>query len=583
MSFAFGKNEEPLDLSKGGDALPGQQGTNASPPTGSTNRQQLPPIPGRTVPVAPQPARAPLPTPPSRVTPPAPPKQEVPAFKPPVRDVAPARVSPPTRVTPPTPKPYIPEEDLYDTNTGDTSGQYSYEEETQDYDDYRENESQRQVYREEYPEPRERAPRNTQRRPTSSPEANEFFNPKAIEQKAEEPVKLDKKGKPVKSKKVKKVSQFAGDRRKVLIARITVFSILGILVFSGLASFLPKSSGLTASDGPLIISKVRQNLGVTDFPRTSGEGMALGFSKTYLNYDPDQREARSNELKNYATEGILSQIDIRPATGEELLAAASVTASNNAAGATDENGQPITTNVTATGKQIVTDGPYLVKSTMIQYGEAAVFTTKTEINDSKWIYMEVPMFYDKNTGSLAVSGSPTFANDISVANVPENQYSYSWTGDREIEGLVKDDLANYMKAWAASDTTTLDRLTIKKDGKNVATPAALGGLNGTVQLVRVGEFSVEQKKALTDDSTSEERTNFNTRQAQMTVIWLEPSSGMVYSQTYRMVLQYANDDWFVSDIENVTTLIDREALEEQKAANPSSTEAPSPESTSDSQ
>lgn len=558
MSFSFGKNQEPLDLSTGGDSLPRPQQPNdqqngGNPPAA---KQGLPPIPNRVAPVIPSttaPARTPLPTPPARVTPPV----RQPA-------VPQRQAEMPTRQPQPVQQPVIPQrsEPVYQPVP-----QQPTVTDPREYEQY-EQQRQQPTSPNRYAEPaydNYNQPSQTYN-PTSSSEAQDFFkNEPAVAAVEEEKVEYDKKGRPLKKKKPKekKPSQFAGDRRKVLIARIVIFSILGILVCSGIGSFLPKTSGLTASDGPLIISKVRQNLGVTDFPSAAGQSMALGFSKTYLNYDPNNQDKRVKELKTYVAPNILEKIDLRPATEGEVSDAGKITAGTDASSAIDEN------NTTGSGdsvnvKSTVTDGPYLVKSTMFKWGEAAVFTTKTQINGNTWIYMEVPMYYNVKNGSLSVSGSPTFINNISVAKVPEGQYSNDWTNDRAVASKVQADLANYMKAWAASDRPTLERLTIKKDGKNAATPAALDGLNGTVQLVRVSELIVESKPALTKDSTGEDKAAFNNRQAEITVQWLSPSTGLIYTQTYRMVLQYANDNWFVSDIENVSTLIDRDALEQQE-------------------
>jgi hypothetical protein len=573
MSFQFNKNEEPIDLSKGGD--------NGTAPVARNNsesvKRDLPPLPGRALPglpprtepsrVAPPvvPARAPLPTPPTRATPPITnpvervPQPEPEAFRPPAE---PTYQNPSTRV-PEYDTGYQPQ---YNPNQQAPSRQEDY---------YREPERQQAPQQEQRygnngnPDGYVAARRN-------SPEAEALFTAsRKTEVEEEEPKKkgfFSASKKPAKKGKNKdkdssvKVgsgkSQFAGDRRKVLIARVVVFSILGILIVSGIASFLPKQSGLTTSDGPLIISKVRENLGVTDFPKTAGEGMALGFSKTYLNYDSASREARATKLGEYVSTAILNNIDIRPASADEIAAANATVA--------PAPGEELSTSPSTTGPatQTVTEGPYLIKSTMLKYGEAAVFTTKTEVNGNTWLYMQVPMFYDKTKGTLSVSGSPTFVNPINVAAVPQSEYTLGWTGDRVIEDLVRDDLSGYMRAWAASDTTTIERLTIKKDGKNAATSEALTGLNGSVKLVRMSDLSVEQKPALKADSSDEEKAGFNTRQAQITVLWLEPQSGTAYSQNYRLVLQYANDDWFIADIQNVTTLIDRDALATQKADNP---------------
>ena len=559
MNFQFGKNEEPLDLTKGGDA----GSTNVVRPVPLTTPgagTSLPKPPIVTAPVA---TPSSLPEPPKRVMPNIPAR---PTLATPARNVE----HPPQQIATPTYTP-VPE-------------QAPTQEEWQNRNE----------------QLQQQAPTgNFQPQPNSTPSFNpapqqaQFSRPEE-QNVSQQPVApqiqmVDRKGRPIKikekpikaaksgkaPKKEKTKSAFTGDRRKVLFARIAVFGILGILIIAGLNSFLPKGSGLTVSDGPLIIQKVRENLGVTDFPTTAGEGVALGFSKSYLGFDPKNREARFNELLQYAPESVVANIDPRAATQAEIDAV------NNASGGeettpdttdtetgtneegtvdpeTGEEGVPDGTqqdgvDVGNPSVQVVTDGPYLVRSVMIQGGENAIFTTKTQVNGKTWIYMEIPMLYDATTGTLSVSGSPTFVKPLSTGTVPTEQYAPDWANDTEIVDAITDDITNYMKAWANSDTATLERLTVKQDGKNVATTSALTGLDGSVRFVKSEELLVENKPALSAESTSDEKTDFYNRQARITVSWMEPSSGLIYEQTYNLTIQYVNDDWFVQDIQNVAT------------------------------
>lgn len=542
MSFTFNKNDDPIDMSKGGDN-PKLRDAQKRAPEKVIAPSEAAAIPARQLPAPPpSPLKPPvnnfkpISTPPALSTPPAklplavPVKQEIPL---------PYRNSP------------THQENIQRLPVAEPQQQYSQpvaESQQQAYEPQQQYSQPQQQYGQPVAEPQQQYGQ-----PQSDPQqqyvsSQQEFSPKGKSSvfKATKNTKSQKKSsKPEPT--AKKPGAFSGDRKKVLIARITIFSMLGILVFAGLGSFMPKSSGLSASDGPLIISKVKESLNVTDFPRTAGEGMAIGFTKTYLNYDSTTREQRITDLSSYAGLNILENIDIRPATEQEFAAARANTT----------NSAPVTGN----GTQTVTDGPYLVDSVMLKGGEAAVFTTKSKINNGSWIYMQVPMFYDKTSGALSVSGSPVFVSPIGVAEVPSKEYEITWNGDQKAQDAISEDMFNYMKAWAASDDPNIQRFT-KKDnkGKSVATLSALQGLNNSVQLVSVDNISVEAKPELKTDSSATEKTDFLLRQAQITVTWLEPNSGMIYTQTYYLQIEYLAGDWFVKDIKNVSSGINRDAV-----------------------
>lgn len=385
--------------------------------------------------------------------------------------------------------------------------------------------------------------------PEEEPTKKGFFSPR--------PPKNPKKS----SSRQNKKTAFSGRRRNVIIARILVFGLAGALMIAGVLSFLPKSSGLTASDKPLIISAVRENLNFTDFPRTTGEGFASAFASAYLNYNPETIKERTELLTNFVDPDILPKIDTRPASAEEIATANT----NNPTSGTAVPAPPGTITT-----QTVTDGPYVVGTLMYKGGNAAMYTIMAEINNSNWIFMQIPMYYDKNTGGLSVSGSLTFSPPIVSTTVPEWENSVPWQeSDQEVENKISSDLSEYIKAWAASDQTNIDRFLVKKDGKILATRSAQQGLNSTVKVISVDKLNVESKPPLPDGATAEEQDNFNTRQANVTVTFLEPTSNMVYKQDYRLVLKYVNQDWFIQDINNTSTLVDRNetiSKEQEKAA-----------------
>ena len=373
----------------------------------------------------------------------------------------------------------------------------------------------------------------------SAPPVSTLFDSAGEEQPKGRSSKLKRKNNS-KNLKTAKGSAYSGKRRNVFIARIAIFAILALLVGNGVMNMVPKGSGLTASDGPLIISKVRENLNISDFPRTKGEGTALAFTNTYLNYTPETREERAEALKIFAPEKVLSQNEIRPATEQELTAA----------------GLPVGVDTTV---QVVSEGPYVVSSLMFKGGTAALITTMSQINNGEWIYLQIPMYYNKDNGNVTVSGPITFGPPNGTTEVPANETTDTWNDNKEISSSIKEDISTYMIAWAASDTTNIERYLVKEDGKVAATLEARKGLGGSVQVLSVSSLTVQDKKK-PEEETAAAMADYNTRQAEVKVMFLDPSSNMVYQQTFRMVLKYVNEDWFVEDIRNTVVALDRDVI-----------------------
>lgn len=426
--------------------------------------------------------------------------------------------------------------------------------------------------------------------PTPQPQPEQYYQPEQtfeqpqtghslrgqysqqVEDQDDEPKKGRRNSKPNKNSSKKSLKSkdstkpktpYSGKRRNVIYARVAVFGLAGILMIAGVFSFLPKTSGLTASDKPLIISAVRENLNYTDFPRASGEGFAEAFTSVYLNYNPNDTKTRTALLTNFVDPNVMKNIDSRPATAEEVT-----TANTNTPSGATNSGQSTGVDIPAPSTtQTVTDGPYVVGSLMYKGGNAAMFTVMSEVNNSNWVFIQVPMYYNKDTGGLSVSGSITFAPPISSTSVPAWEGSgSSWDeSDQEVKKLVESDIAEYAKAWTASDDTNIQRFLVKEDGKVTATRNATEGLESRVKFIGISNFEVQAKEPLKEDSTAEDKADFYTRQASLTISFLEPSSNLVYSQQYRLVLEYVNQDWFVKDINNVSTLTDRDATAKAQA------------------
>lgn len=529
MNFKFGDEPGNLDFSVGGD-------------DGIAHPQAPAPQPK---PVAAQPSR--IPGPPPRLpkapvarplTPPV--AQPQPRYEEPVADSsvdAWADVDETPRSQPASPvRPQRSLDEVVDTQENvRNSRALPSEEDDQDYiDNY--DELEEEPYEEA---PRQRPRQNTrQNRPAPRPRDEDVAPRGKGKGKLSGVTKASKKG-------PKGPSNWSGGRKKVLIARIVIFTILGLLVFAGIRSFLPQASNLTAADQQTLIGNVRQELGITDFPATTGESVALGFSEVYLSYGVNSREQREAQLLRYVPQDILDNIDVRFASEADLAAADAtpVTPDPDAEGAGE--GDDIEPDV-----QVVTGGPYVMGRTMVAGGENAVYTTATEVNNGSWIYMQVPLYYDAETTSVSVSGSPSFTDGPKAGPVPTGLLAQSWPEDSTVEDAIEADITNYFRAWAASDTASIDRFVLKRDGQVAASENAIRGLNGALRLIRVDDIAVELKERPEEGAAQEAIDDFRQREARVTVVWLEPSSNLVYTQTYAMKIAYTNENWFIEDIEN---------------------------------
>lgn len=398
--------------------------------------------------------------------------------------------------------------------------------------------------REDEPEP---APRRTRRSsPTALFEDTEPAPDPAPRRKAvveeddeeEAPQKKTRGRKPVSKKPAakskakerppKKQGNYSGGRNKVLFLRIGVFAALGVLVLLGAKSILLPGSGPSKAQ---VMSAAQEALGQTGFPQDAGVGFATAFTKTFLTMDPTQQGQRDTQLKNYAPEEVIQSIDLRYRTDQDTITSADGTKAPalEAAPGGETTNQPT---------QTVTQGPYFVGAKNVDE-KNSVITTLSQLNNNQWVYLQVPITYDPTTLGLAVSATPTFLSPTLLAKVPADAGDPSWQSDTEVVQAFQSDLENYLLAWSASDSNLISRY-ITTD----ATVATKTGLENTVKFSRLAELSVE---SVTDDSLTP-----NTRRAQADVVWIDPATNIVYSQSYRLVIEKQPDNrWYVKDITNL--------------------------------
>lgn len=326
----------------------------------------------------------------------------------------------------------------------------------------------------------------------------------------------------------KKQGNYSGGRNKVLFLRIGVFAALGILVLLGAKSILLPAAGPSKDQ---VMSAAKEALGQTGFPEDAGVGFATAFTKTFLTMDPNQQVQRDAQLKNYAPDEVIQSINLRYRTGQDTITSSDGTKAPalEAAPGGDTTNQP---------SQTVTQGPYFVGAKNVDE-KNSVITTLSQLNNSQWVYLQIPVTYDPTTLGLAISATPTFLSPTLLAKVPGDSGKPSWQSDTEVVQAFQSDLENYLLAWSASDSNLISRY-ITTD----ATVATKTGLENTVKFSRLAELSVE---GVTDASLTP-----NTRRAQADVVWIDPATNIVYPQSYRLVIEKQPDNrWYVKDITNL--------------------------------
>lgn len=303
------------------------------------------------------------------------------------------------------------------------------------------------------------------------------------------------------SKRGKKPNaNLAGGRGRTLALRWGVVGGIGILSAMGIYSIVvpPQFPGPDQ-----VVSVVKEDLGVTDFPASNGEGFVLAFTKAYLTYDPEATNNRADTLANYVPDSLLS----------------------------------VVTGSFGSNAQAVSEGPYISGIRYID-DKNAVYTASARLNTGSWVYVEMPVTWDPANRAFAISGAPAFVGKPPVAAV--EGVNVEWTEDEEAGENFANWVPGFFTAWAASDEQGLVPL-LTPD----ADPRAKNGLNGTVTYNSMTDLKV---------STPLEETD--TREARVTITWniagtgADDGTSTSYRATYQLLVTYdeKNKKWAIQDI-----------------------------------
>lgn len=323
-------------------------------------------------------------------------------------------------------------------------------------------------------------------------------NPKGAKGKA--PARKGSKRVP-KPKAEKGTGKFSGARRKILILRLIALGVIVVFVFAGLkATFIP-AKGPTAKQ---VIATVKDGIGMTNFPTSSGEGFVLAFSKIYLTVPKDGGGERAKALAPYAPPNVITEQQYSSVPSE-------------------------------TDAQVITSGPY-VSGVVSKDDKNAVYTVTAQINNTTWIYIDVPVFYDNSTKAFAVSGTPAFVPAPKQAKV--DPQTKPWNDeDQEAVKIFTPAAKLFFAAWAKSNTQEM--LPYQTADADTATKT---GLDNTVKFDSLTRVSIQPADGLPDP---------NIRKARVTVRWENAFIPKTYySQTYDLVLVKVPDadQWRIKSI-----------------------------------
>lgn len=286
-----------------------------------------------------------------------------------------------------------------------------------------------------------------------------------------------------------------GGRWLVWTGRAVLWALIVVIVVNGVrAPFERFTRQNTAGGTPAVSSD-------TEFPVSRATSFASQFAAVYLNFESIRSQERAARLAPYLPEGA------EPQFGWDGLG-------RMAAGAVQ---------------------PY---GTEIIDRDNAVVTLAFQSGDRRQL-LSVPVFHDGQTDRLVVSGRPGILPAPTPANLPPAPAGES---DEAAEAELRTPLANFFKAYALSDTASLQQY--------AAAGVTLEGFGGAFTFIQLKSLSVPLVGGATREVTA-------------TVVWGVPSgatpsagptpadpgdaSGKL-EQAYLLTVVEQGGKWFVKNI-----------------------------------
>lgn len=321
-----------------------------------------------------------------------------------------------------------------------------------------------------------------------------------------------------KKSKPKKENPYDGARKNTLIWRVVVGGAAVIVGLAGVQALFFPNTGPTKTQ---VVDAAQESMNFTGFPSVSGEQFAIDFSRAFFTFNGDLN-ARNERLSQYASEDLLRKIQVNVLTEQQFK---------------EEN--PSGDYEAYLEERQISYGPYVVAVNNVT-DTSSVFTVKIGLRSGSVYYMDVPVLYNPEQFSLTLYGPPSFVKPIqNEGETSPSDYTVNWgSGDTEIANSFRSDLEAYLRAWAVSDTTIIDRYTLP-----TATDNATRGLQGSVEFSSLDSFIVQPENEAANPATA--------RGAEITVTWVDPLTGLEFPQQYRILLGLNQEGtWSVYDIEN---------------------------------
>lgn len=275
----------------------------------------------------------------------------------------------------------------------------------------------------------------------------------------------------------------AGGRWWIWLGRVVLWAFIIVVIVNGIRAPFQRfsNSGGTHAAGT--------HAPGSKFPKAQASAYALDFASIYLNYSSSTADQRASELAKFVPSDSDEQLGWN-GFGTAKLQSAQVAG---------------------------------VKARDDKHG---VVTLAVRVND-RWMQLAVPIY--SSHGGMVVSGEPALTAAPRKASPPA---APPINHDGTTEAQLRSQLPSFFRAYAASDTASLDRF--------LSSGASVNGLNGSVQYVSLKDVNVPQ--------------GGGTRHATVTVEWRLPSSthakasGGELESTYDLTVVRSAGKWDVKSI-----------------------------------
>ncbi|MFJ2028892.1 conjugal transfer protein [Streptosporangium sp. NPDC087985] len=286
-----------------------------------------------------------------------------------------------------------------------------------------------------------------------------------------------------------------GGRWLVWTGRAVLWALIVVIVVNGVRAPFERFTRPNAAGGSVPLSAD------TEFPVSRATSFASQFAAVYLNFEAVRSQERASRLAPYLPDGA------EPQFGWDGLG-------RMAAGAVQ---------------------PY---GTEIVDRENAVVTLAFQSGSRRQL-LSVPVFHDSRTDRFVVSGRPGILPAPTPANLPPLP---AGERDEAAEAELRTPLADFFKAYAASDSASLQRY--------AAPDVTLEGFGGAFTFVQLKNLVVPLVGGATRDVTA-------------TVVWGVPSGTAPSADTtstdpgdavgkleqaYLLTVVKQGDKWYVKDI-----------------------------------